>query len=158
MPLQVTKVCVTSMVGRTYHARIHYATCPGQVCCRIPLPCDLQVEAPSIPCLACALTRMLSTGMNVHFSTCLMPPLLLFEQGPTGLPVRGEVSIDARPSDAINLAVRFGAPIYVDRQVPGLPCIPALSHSLSTFRLDVLSASALRFCISNTASQSYFAS
>lgn len=29
----------------------------------------------------------------------------------------GELNIDARPSDAINFAVRFGAPIYVARAV-----------------------------------------
>ena len=28
-----------------------------------------------------------------------------------------EVDIDARPSDAINLAVRFNAPVYVNKQV-----------------------------------------
>lgn len=28
-----------------------------------------------------------------------------------------EIDIDARPSDAINLAIRFGAPIYVNREV-----------------------------------------
>jgi bifunctional DNase/RNase len=37
----------------------------------------------------------------------------IFYAGPTG-----EVTdVDARPSDAINLAVRFGAPIYVAKQV-----------------------------------------
>ena len=35
-----------------------------------------------------------------------------------------EVDIDARPSDAINLAVRFNAPVYVNKQVGPLqrPC------------------------------------
>ncbi|MDQ7055677.1 MAG: DUF151 domain-containing protein [Persephonella sp.] len=28
-----------------------------------------------------------------------------------------EITIDARPSDAINIALRFDAPIYVDEQV-----------------------------------------
>lgn len=28
-----------------------------------------------------------------------------------------EVEVDARPSDAINLAVRFGAPMYVNRKI-----------------------------------------
>ncbi len=33
-----------------------------------------------------------------------------------------EVDIDARPSDAINLAVRFNAPVYVNKQVrPSAP-------------------------------------
>lgn len=36
-----------------------------------------------------------------------------------------EVDIDARPSDAINLAVRFNAPVYVNKQV---------CHHLSTVR------------------------
>ncbi len=62
---QVTKVCVTELRNRTYHARIHYAAATG------------------------------SGG------------------GASG----GEIDIDARPSDAINLGMRFGAPIYVARKV-----------------------------------------
>lgn len=60
---QVTKVCVTELRNRTYHARIHYAATTG------------------------------SAGAG------------------------GEIDIDARPSDAINLGMRFGAPIYVARKV-----------------------------------------
>lgn len=60
MCIQVTKVCVTALVDRTYHARIHYAAA-----------------------------------------------------GAAG----GEFDVDARPSDAINLGIRFGAPIYVARTV-----------------------------------------
>jgi uncharacterized protein len=56
----VTKVCVTALVDRTYHARVHYAAA-----------------------------------------------------GTAG----GELDVDARPSDAINLSVRFDAPIYVARAV-----------------------------------------
>jgi len=29
----------------------------------------------------------------------------------------GEVDVDARPSDAINLAVRFKAPLYISKEV-----------------------------------------
>ncbi len=38
-----------------------------------------------------------------------------------------EVDIDARPSDAINLAVRFNAPVYVNKQVRPLQP-PLLGH------------------------------
>ena len=31
----------------------------------------------------------------------------------------GEVDVDARPSDAINLAVRFKAPLYISKEVRG---------------------------------------
>jgi bifunctional DNase/RNase len=31
----------------------------------------------------------------------------------------GEVDVDARPSDAINLAVRFGAPVYIAKKIAG---------------------------------------
>ena len=53
-------MCVTALVDRTYHARIHYAAA-----------------------------------------------------GSAG----GELNVDARPSDAINLGMRFSAPIYVARAV-----------------------------------------
>jgi hypothetical protein len=35
----------------------------------------------------------------------------------------GEVDVDARPSDAINLAVRFGAPVYIAKKIAGAPCV-----------------------------------
>ena len=35
-----------------------------------------------------------------------------------------ELDIDARPSDAINLALRFGAPIYVNKEVAAQMAIP----------------------------------
>ncbi len=54
-------MCVTALVNRTYHARVHYAGASGNAA--------------------------------------------------------GEMDIDARPSDAINLGLRFGAPIYVARSV-----------------------------------------
>lgn len=34
----------------------------------------------------------------------------------------GEVDVDARPSDAINLAVRFGAPVYIAKKIAGWWC------------------------------------
>jgi bifunctional DNase/RNase len=30
-----------------------------------------------------------------------------------------EVDVDARPSDAINLAVRFNAPVYISKKIAG---------------------------------------
>lgn len=56
---QVSKVCVTALVGNTYHASIHY---------------------------------------------------LKTENG-----VSEEVVLDARPSDALNMAVRFKSVIYVNK-------------------------------------------
>ena len=56
----MTKVRITALVDRTYHARVHYA-----------------------------------------------------KAGTAG----GELDVDARPSDAINLGIRFDAPIYVARVV-----------------------------------------
>lgn len=35
-----------------------------------------------------------------------------------------EIDVDARPSDAINLAVRFKAPIYVSKKVAECMCVP----------------------------------
>lgn len=43
--------------------------------------------------------------------------------GDTSVP-GNEVDIDARPSDAINLALRFGAPIYVNKEVAAQMAIP----------------------------------
>jgi len=37
--------------------------------------------------------------------------------GPQGQLESDEVDVDARPSDAINLAVRFGAPMYVNKRI-----------------------------------------
>ncbi|BDA46041.1 probable bifunctional nuclease 1 [Coccomyxa sp. Obi] len=59
---RVTKVCVTSLVGNTYLARVHLSPSGRDASAR-------------------------------------------------------EVDIDARPSDAINLAVRYNAPMYVSKQV-----------------------------------------
>lgn len=61
---RVSKVRITSLVGNTYHARVHF--CRGK-------------------------------GIkDAQFA---------------------EVDIDARPSDAMNLAIRFGAAIYVNKEV-----------------------------------------
>jgi bifunctional DNase/RNase len=75
---RVTKVCVTELRNRTYHARIHYAAAPGA--------------------------------------------------GPGA--VGGEINIDARPSDAINLSIRFGAPIYVARKVAAQMARPAMEFQV----------------------------
>jgi bifunctional DNase/RNase len=45
-----------------------------------------------------------------------------------GMPA--EVDVDARPSDAVNLAVRFGAPIYVNKEVAARMAQP--SHALES--------------------------
>jgi bifunctional DNase/RNase len=37
----------------------------------------------------------------------------------SGDPPTEEVDVDARPSDAINLAVRFGAPVYISKKIAG---------------------------------------
>ena len=64
LPLQVTKVRLTSLVQNTYMARVHYAK-----------------------------------GRKVDDGSC------------------HEVDVDVRPSDAVNMAVRFDAPIYINKQV-----------------------------------------
>lgn len=46
-----------------------------------------------------------------------------------------EVDIDARPSDAINLAVRFNAPVYVNKQVHLICKSSILARSLNKFEL-----------------------
>lgn len=63
--MQVTKVCVTELAGKTYLARVHLS----------------------------------ALGRDA---------------------VGREADIDARPSDAINLAVRFNAPVYVNKEVSPL--------------------------------------
>jgi bifunctional DNase/RNase len=60
--MQVTKVCVTELCGKTYLARVHLA----------------------------------SYGKDAAIQ---------------------EADIDARPSDAINMALRFRAPVYVNKEV-----------------------------------------
>ena len=75
---RVTKIRITSLVGNTYHARIHFGRSRGIK------PAD---SAPSAT----------------------------------------EVDIDARPSDALNLAVRFGAPIYVNKDVAAKMSLPSLA-------------------------------
>jgi bifunctional DNase/RNase len=44
-----------------------------------------------------------------------------------GAPSSTEIDIDARPSDALNLAVRFGAPIYVNKDVAAKMSLPSLA-------------------------------
>jgi uncharacterized protein len=75
MGYSVSKVCITSLVGSTYHARVHL--CRGR--------------GPSDPGFA-------------------------------------EADVDARPSDAINVALRFGAPIYVNRELAAHVARPAPQH------------------------------
>lgn len=47
-------------------------------------------------------------------------------------PSATEVDIDARPSDAINLAARFGAPIYVNKDVAAQMAVPASAYDERT--------------------------
>lgn len=72
---RVAKVRITTLVGNTYHARMHFARGRG-------------IKADSAPSAT-------------------------------------EIDIDARPSDAINLAARFNAPIYVNREVAAKMAHPA---------------------------------
>jgi hypothetical protein len=44
--------------------------------------------------------------------------------GAPGAPPTDEVDVDARPSDAINLAVRFGAPMYCSKKIAEAASIP----------------------------------
>ena len=44
--------------------------------------------------------------------------------------VTDEVDVDARPSDAINLAVRFDAPMYISRQIAA--CAAAFPTDISS--------------------------
>ena len=53
------------------------------------------------------------------------------------IPSSTEVDVDSRPSDAINLAVRFGAPIYVNKEVAS-----KMAHSPSSFDDRSISAGA----------------
>lgn len=70
---RVTKVRISTLVGDTYHAKVHF-----------------------------------SRGRGMPTAT-------------------GEVEVDARPSDAMNLAVRFGAPIYVNKEVAASMARPAIA-------------------------------
>eukprot|EP00873_Tetraselmis_striata_P035118 jgi/Tetstr1/455382/TSEL_042214.t1 len=76
MGYRVSKVCVTALVGNTYHASIHY---------------------------------------------------LKTENG-----VSEEVVLDARPSDALNMAVRFKSVIYVNKEVASKMAQAAASHREET--------------------------
>jgi len=77
---RVSKVRITTLVGNTYHARIHFARGRG----------------------------IKSTGSDAS-------------------PSATEIDIDSRPSDAINLAIRFGAPIYVNKEVAAKMAHPSAS-------------------------------
>ena len=46
-----------------------------------------------------------------------------------GAPSATEIDIDARPSDALNLAIRFGAPIFVNKDVAAKMSLPSLAHT-----------------------------
>lgn len=54
-------------------------------------------------------------------SNAAVPPCSAhFEAAAGATPILGDATlagVDSRPSDALNLALRFGAPIYVHRQV-----------------------------------------
>ena len=55
----------------------------------------------------------LLVGNTYHARVHYAPSPAMRAAGATG----GEVDVDARPSDAINLAVRFKAPLYVSKEV-----------------------------------------
>lgn len=48
-------------------------------------------------------------------------------KGADGAPTATEIDIDARPSDALNLAVRFNAPIFVNKEVAAKMSLPSLA-------------------------------
>lgn len=81
---RVTKVRIASLVGNTYHARVHFARGKG-------------IKDPGF----------------------------------------SEIDVDARPSDAVNLAVRFGAPIYVNNDIAS-----KMAHPLSTYEERAAAAAA----------------
>ena len=55
----------------------------------------------------------LLVGNTYHARVHYAPSPAMRAAGATG----GEVDVDARPSDAINLAVRFKAPLYISKEV-----------------------------------------
>jgi hypothetical protein len=70
------------------------------------------LHAPSLSCTPSPLLQVRVTEIiantyyaRVHVSRGGDPP--------------HEVDVDARPSDAINLAVRFGAPVYISKKIAG---------------------------------------
>ena len=51
--------------------------------------------------------------------------LVQYESRAPGAPL---VAVDSRPSDAINLALRFGAPVYVHKKARCPPALPVPLH------------------------------
>jgi hypothetical protein len=72
--------------------------------CACPTPC----HAPHHVHLQVRVTEIIANTYyaRVHVSRGGDPP--------------HEVDVDARPSDAINLAVRFGAPVYISKKIAGM--------------------------------------
>eukprot|EP00191_Tetraselmis_sp_GSL018_P000488 CAMPEP_0177615972 /NCGR_PEP_ID=MMETSP0419_2-20121207/23833_1 /TAXON_ID=582737 /ORGANISM="Tetraselmis sp., Strain GSL018" /LENGTH=153 /DNA_ID=CAMNT_0019113851 /DNA_START=1399 /DNA_END=1857 /DNA_ORIENTATION=- len=91
---RVTKVCVTALVGTTYHGSIHY------------------------------------------------------RKSGEGSSAAEEVVVDSRPSDAINMAVRFGAAMYIHKNVAerngilpetiSVPCEETKTEIIESVRAQIL--------------------
>ncbi|KAI7842678.1 hypothetical protein COHA_003609 [Chlorella ohadii] len=67
---------------------------------------------------------------RVHYGRARSAPSALSGDGAAGGGLPAEIDVDARPSDAVNLAVRFGAPIYVNKEVAARMAQP--SHALES--------------------------
>ena len=85
--------------------------------------------------LQCMLHDVTAANHYAHLkdssagTTCMMLPQPCcsahFETAAGATPILGDATlagVDSRPSDALNLALRFGAPIYVHRQVSTQLC------------------------------------
>ena len=98
MGFTVERVCITALVGSTYHAAVHYRK-------RDPVEEEGEEAGAGDDPSSTASTKKDESNhnnknnQNVDISTGSL------------------IMADARPSDALNLAVRFQAPIYVDRDV-----------------------------------------
>ena len=136
-PTLAPQVRITALVGNTYHARVHYGRArsapsgdgvapgglPAEVdvdarpsgvgvahllCTSICLPVAFDVGVQ--PSSVCAARLRMVCCLRVR-STALLGPAAVAcsrHELPAASPAR---------ADAVNLAVRFGAPIYVNKEV-----------------------------------------
>lgn len=151
------KIRITDIVANTYYARIHLAKvndATGQ-------PEPVSRNSFGLRALYCPPCSGPTSADE------LFPHI----PAPAASPKGTEVDVDARPSDAINLAVRFGSPMYVSKRIadaastvyPDQPAAPnetaseivrSVRETLASFEdptgectASFMTASALRPCV-----------
>lgn len=127
-------VCQVAYVRISASERgVFYAWCVSNACNQLS---DPAIFRHSTACLwrTCSAGWSACTWPGFWFHQILAVCSAHFEPAAGVTAVLGDATlagVDSRPSDALNLALRFGAPIYVHRQVPeqNKPCLMCFTQN-----------------------------